>query len=205
MMSDMVMPRFLKVATLRGGERVVIRPFEPNDKEKLLDFFRRLPAEERASMREDVTDPAVIDKWIRNIDPGRGVSIIAEVEDRVVGDGTLYKWPHGWHRHICEIRLVVDGAHRKQGLGTIILTELFSLALQFDLDKIVAAVMKEQTVEIAMLERMGFRKEAEFKDHIMDLAGRKHDMVILTHYVAVLWEHLHDSEDFQVRLNQMED
>jgi hypothetical protein len=56
-----------------------------------------------------------------------------------------------------------------------------------------------------MLKRIGFGVEAELKDHIMDLSGRKHDLVLLTHFVGALWENLYDSEFYQLRLNQMED
>lgn len=205
MTSEMVTTRFLKVATLRNGLHVVLRPFTADDRDKILEFFRGLPADDRVSMREDVTEPAVIDKWIGQMDPARALAIVAEAGDRIVGDGTLYLWPHGWHRHIGEIRLSVASAHRKQGLGTLLLTELFSLALQLNLDKIAANVMREQVHEIAMLERIGFKKEAELRDHVMDLAGRKHDLIILTNFVSVLWDNLSDSEDFVVRLNQMED
>ena len=205
MTSEMVIPRFLKVVTLKSGLRVVLRPFAAEDKDKLLDFFRKLPPEDRQWMREDVTDAAVVDKWIENMDPSRALAIVAEADDRVIADATLYMWPHGWHRHIGEIRCAVDGNHRKQGLGMLMLSELFSLALQFDLDKLVAEVMKEQEQVVAMLERLGFQKEAELKGHVMDMAGRKHDLVILTNFVSVLWEHLNDSEYDQVRMNQMED
>ena len=205
MASEMVNTRFLKVVTLKNGLRVVVRPFSADDRGKILDYFLLLPAEDRAWMREDVTDPSVIDKWIANLDQARSMAIVAEADDRIVGDATLYMWPHGWHRHIGEIRLSVDSAQRKNGLGMMLLSELFSLALQFDLDKLAAQVMREQEQAIAMLERLGFHKEAELKGHIMDLQGRKHDMIILTNFVSVLWEHLHDSEYDQVRLNQMED
>jgi len=204
-MQELTGSTYFKVASLKNGVRIVLRPFISTDRDGLLAFFKKLPREELDSMREDVTDPDVIDDWIKNMDSNRVFSFIAETGDQIIGDATLYKWPHGWHRHVGEIRLSVDMNYRTQGLGLLMASELVSLAMQFGLDKLVANVMKDQVRIISMLERLGFLKEAELKGHIMDSAGRKHDMVIMTNFVGALWERLFDSEFYQVRLNQMED
>ncbi|MFA6032783.1 MAG: GNAT family protein [Myxococcota bacterium] len=204
MNSGFSVPNFMKVATLKNGVRVVLRPCVPGDRDRLLEFFRRLPQEDRLSLREDVTKVETIERWL-DIEGASKISVVAETRERLIGDATLHMWPGGWHRHIGEIRLVTDVEFRGEGLGTILAGELVSLALQFNLDKLVAQVMKDQKAVLMVLERLGFRKEAELRDHIMDLGGRKHDLVIMTNFVSVLWESLHDSEFYQVRLNHMED
>jgi RimJ/RimL family protein N-acetyltransferase len=204
-MSESMVPHNIRVATLKNGVRVVLRQFVAEDRDALMAFFQRLPAEEIATMRDDVTNPHVVDSWIKSMDPRRIYSIVAETGEKIIGDATLMMKTGGWHRHVGEIRLAVEESFRMQGLGLLMSSELVSVALQFNLDKLVAEVMREQIKVISMLERLGFHKEAELRDHIMDLGGRKHDLVILTHFVGALWENLYDSEFYQVRLNQMED
>jgi RimJ/RimL family protein N-acetyltransferase len=204
-MSEPAVSQFLKMVTLKNGVRVVLRPVTAADVEPLLAFFRRLPPEETALMREDVTSAAVVKRWFDGKDGPPVFSIAAEVGDRIMGDATLITSPAGWHRHVGFIRLAVDTAFRRQGLGLLMASELVSMAMQLNLDKLCAELMREQVKETAMLKRIGFGVEAELKDHIMDLSGRKHDLVLLTHFVGALWENLYDSEFYQLRLNQMED
>src|SRR3972149_8201102 len=52
---------FPKEAVLRDGSRVLVRSLEDGDEQALLDFFLRIPEEERFCLTEDVTAPAGVD------------------------------------------------------------------------------------------------------------------------------------------------
>ena len=43
------------------------------------------------------------------------------------------------------------------------------------------------------MEALGFQREAVLKDHVTDLRGRPHDLVIMTNYVAELWRKMEDA------------
>jgi hypothetical protein len=50
-----------KTVMLGDGTAVILRPLAKEDKVSLLDFFRRVPAEERHYLKEDVTSLEVIE------------------------------------------------------------------------------------------------------------------------------------------------
>ena len=56
-----------KEVTLRDGTRVTLKPFEKKDKESVYEFFVSLPEEDRLYLKDDVTDPLVVEKWAREL------------------------------------------------------------------------------------------------------------------------------------------
>ena len=56
---------------LGAGETAVIRPMLAGDEEALLEFFLRVPDEDRFYLKEDVTSPAIIRRWSEGLDDGR--------------------------------------------------------------------------------------------------------------------------------------
>ena len=59
-------------------------------------------------------------------------------------------------------------------------------------DKLVFRAMDTQTSAINAMKALGFVKEAVLKEHVVDLHGRTHDLVIMTNYVAELWRKMED-------------
>jgi ribosomal protein S18 acetylase RimI-like enzyme len=73
---------------------------------------------------------------------------------------------------------------RGQGVGRALSQETFALALSVGLEKLLVQMTVDQTGAIAIFEGLGFKAEALLHDHVRDLAGRKHDIVVLAHNVA---------------------
>jgi len=69
-----------KDVKLKDGSTVTLKPFERKDKEALFTFFQRLPEGDRIFLKDDVSDPAIIDRWATELNynrssrssPGRG-------------------------------------------------------------------------------------------------------------------------------------
>ena len=53
---------------LRDGDKVWVRPLETGDKTRLLQFFERIPEEERYYLRENVASAKLIHQWTTNLD-----------------------------------------------------------------------------------------------------------------------------------------
>jgi len=182
-----------KKVILKGGEQVVLRPLVKNDKQKLIEFFSRIPLEDRMFLKEDVTDKNVIESWIKNLDYNRVIPIIAETEDKkIIGDATLHIRTFGWRRHVGEIRIVTDREFRRQHLGFLLAKEIFHQALSLKLEKVLAEMMENQHAAINVFKALGFVKEAVLKNHVMDLNGNKNNLIIMTQNVASLWEKISD-------------
>ena len=61
------------------------------DEQALIDFFLRVPPEERLFFKDDVTNPAVIRRWAETIDFERMVPLLAFSGGTVVADATLHR------------------------------------------------------------------------------------------------------------------
>jgi RimJ/RimL family protein N-acetyltransferase len=88
-----------------------------------------------------------------------------------------------WQRHLGEIRMQVGPPYRSQGLGRALAREIFGVARDLGLRKIVAQMTVEQKRAIATFERLGFHAEALLQDFVIDRAGRTHDRVVMSYDV----------------------
>ena len=188
-----MLSEYPKKVSLKGSEQVTLRPLVEEDKQKLINFFSKIPLEDRMFLKEDVSDKNVIESWIKNINFDRIIPIIAETEDqRIVGDATLHRKVFGWSRHVGEIRIVTDRDFRRKHLGFLLAKEIFHLAMSLKLEKVDAEMMENQHAAIEVFKALGFVKEAVLKNHVMDLNGNKHNLIIMSHDVTSLCEKIRD-------------
>ena len=183
-----MLKEYPKEVTLRDGSKVILRVVVKEDEEALYQFFKGMSKEDRLYLRDDVANREVISGWMESIDYDKVLPILAVDGDKIVADATLHKNPHGWMRHVGEIRMSVAGSHRGRGLARIIAAEIFQQAVGFGLDKLVAEMLTIQKNAQRVFTRLGFKEEALLKDHGMDAAGKKHDLIIMSNDVTTLWE-----------------
>jgi RimJ/RimL family protein N-acetyltransferase len=160
--------------------RLMSRP----DEAAVLDFARALPTHDLLFLPRNISQPKVLSAWIKDIERGDIVSLLAVKGGRVVGCGTLVRDPHSWSTHVGEIRMVVSQEVRGQGVGRALSQETFALALCAGLEKLSVQMTVDQQAAIALFEGLGFKAEALLRDHVRDVAGKKHDIVVLGHNVA---------------------
>jgi len=80
----------------------------------------------------------------------------------------------------------VSSAMRGRHLGRLLIQEGFALALNLGLEKLTAQMTIDQRGAIEIFEGLGFRGEALLKAQVKDRNGQKHDVVILSHDVALM-------------------
>ncbi len=73
---------------------------------------------------------------------------------------------------------------RGKGLGRFLTEQIFRLAVDRGVEKLVARMTLDQEGAIAVFETLGFRPEGLLKDHVVDRAGDKHDLLVMAHSVA---------------------
>jgi RimJ/RimL family protein N-acetyltransferase len=185
-----------KRVELRDGTEVWLRPMRPDDRDRLYAFFNKMPVRDRRYLKHDVSQREVITNWCQNLDYDQVLPILAVTrendKERVVGDGTLHLQRHGWSIHVAQIRLVILPQLRKKGLALIMLRELYDRAVMRGIQKIQAEVRDDNEDAKALLRRLGFRKEAIFRKHAMDLKGKLHDMIIFCNDLSDLWKKMED-------------
>ncbi len=175
-------------APLRDGTQAQIRPMELKDGPGVLDFFRALPEEDRLFLRDDVTRPDWLDRFVRKIDYNSMVPLVAEQAGKIVGNAALYRSLHGWSVHVGEIRVAVARSAQGKGLGTILARELVRIATDAGIEKMIVSVVDNQAGAKRAFEKLGFRPEAVLKGHVKDIHGDKRDLVILSNDVSHIWE-----------------
>ena len=178
-------PGYPTVHLTEDGVRMTIRPMLATDKEALLDFFRRIPEEDRFYLKEDVTSPKVIERWAESLDYSRALPLLAIMDDKIVGDGTLHHRRAGARRHIGEVRIVVDPEYRNRGVGRGLLYKLIDIAGDKGLKKLmfeVVADVEEPARHTAQL--LGFVPVATLPGQVRDTFDDAHDLVILERRIA---------------------
>ena len=132
------------------------------------------------SLRTDITDPAIIDAWVQNIEEGRSVTVLAECDDSVAGYASIHTDGARWTRRVGEIRVQVGIDYRGLGLGKRLVGEIFRLSQDLGLKKMAAMMTPEQASARATFEELGFRVEAQLQDWVVDREGRSRDLMILS-------------------------
>ena len=154
------------------------------DEGAVLEFAKKLPTHDLLFLPRNISEPKVLSAWINEIERGAITSLLAVKEARVVGCGTLVRDPHSWSPHVGELRMVVSTDVRGQGVGRALSQETFLLALGAGLEKLSVQMTVDQRAAIALFESLGFKAEALLRDHVRDVDGKKHDIVVLGHNVA---------------------
>lgn len=167
-------------AALRDGTKVTLKPMEQMNGKALLAFFRRIPAEDRFYLKEDVTSPEVIERWTEEMDYDRTLPLLAWANGRIVGDATLHRSRAGARRHVGQVRITVDPEYRSRGLGTMLLHELAAIANDNGLERLLLeAVAEREDAAIKAAEFVGFVKAGLLPGHAKDLEGHPRDIVLL--------------------------
>ena len=154
------------------------------DEANVLDFAKELPTHDLLFLPRKISQPKVLSAWINEIERGAITSLLAVKDGNVVGSGTLVRDPLSWSPHVGEIRMVISRDVRGLGVGRALSQETFALALGAGLEKLSVQMTVDQQAAIALFESLGFKAEALLRDHVRDINGRTHDIVVLGHNIA---------------------
>jgi L-amino acid N-acyltransferase YncA len=171
-------PRQLK---LPDGGQVEIRLMSRADRDAVLAFARNLPEADLLFLRVDLTEPAVIDEWVKNLESGDSISLVAYDENGVVGYATVHRNRARWTRRVGEIRVNVSPSYRARGLGRRLTAQIFDLARSLGLKKLMANMTTDQPGAQAAFRRLGFVPEALLAEHVEDRDGVFRDLVIMSY------------------------
>jgi ribosomal protein S18 acetylase RimI-like enzyme len=160
-----------------------LRPITAPDTPALVAFVARIPEGDRTFLEADALDPARVASWAGD---QRARRVVAVDGADVVGIVTVVPGV-GWTSHVGELRLVVDPARRRAGLGRALARRGLLEALDLGLAKLTVEVMAPNQGALAMFTGLGFTPEALLHDHVRDRTGALQDLVILAHEVREQW------------------
>lgn len=150
----------------------------------MLHFTQSLTSDDMMYLRLDIAQPEVLDEWLNNTTNGKSITVLALDEDgKIGGYCTLHRNLKSWTRHIGEIRVFVSSEMRGLGLARRLVSEIFQIAKQQNVQRLVVNIARDQLHIQQMLQRLGFKVEALLTDWLMSRDGRTHDLVIMSHNV----------------------
>jgi RimJ/RimL family protein N-acetyltransferase len=168
---------------VKDEREVEIWPMTADDAPALLEFYRSLPPEDLLYLREDVTKPESMTRWVESIESEQGWHLLAGYEGRIIADGELDHQFYGWSRHVGELRIVVDQAFRGSGLSMVIAQEVLAQATDEGLHKVMVQMMVGQHPALHLFEKLGFCHEAILKEHVQDQHGQLRDLIIMAYFI----------------------
>lgn len=169
-----------KSVQLPDQTAVTLRLLSAADRDAVLSFARGLPQEDLLFLRVDLTEESVVDDWIRNVERGHTVSVLAADDSGVIGYATLHRNPTSWTRHLGEIRVNVSASYRSRGLGRVLISNVFDLAGTLGLKKLTAHMTADQRGAQTAFRHLGFVPEAHLADYVQDRSGTTRDMIIMS-------------------------
>jgi ribosomal protein S18 acetylase RimI-like enzyme len=149
---------------------------------RLTELFGELSERDLTLIKEDLTDTDAVRGWAAR--PAQ--QWVAVDGHDVVGYAAVRPLPE-WSDHVGELRLVVDPARRRAGVGRALARHALIEAVRAGRRKLVVELAADQQNALAMFSSLGFTGEALLRDHIRDRNGELHDLVMLAHFVDGMW------------------
>lgn len=167
-----------------GGEQITFRLMTPEDADAVLRMVQTLPEQDLFYLLDDIRTPEGMNRWIEGIREHSGITVLAEQAGRVLGYGTLRCGRLPWTRHLGEIRIMVLPSERGKGLGRVLGKELFAVAHDLGLWRILARLTSAQMPARRLFQHIGFQVEALLADCVIDQQGRTQDLVFMSYDVT---------------------
>ncbi len=183
----MVLDTLPKTITLRDGKKLQMSLLEVADCLSLVEFYRRLPEQDRQVLKDDVTTKDWADRFLRKVATHEVVCLVAKDGEQVVAEGSLYRTLKGWMRHVGEIRLTVARPMRRQGLGMAMASTLVKIATDLGMEKLIVQLVENQLGTRRTFEKLGFQKEAVLPRHVKDISGTKRDLIVMANDISQIW------------------
>jgi acetyltransferase len=177
-MLDQQIANYRKIATLKDGVNVQLRPMTPDDSQILVDLFTPVSNEDARYLRDDVRNAEVIAGWCTTLDYSRVLPLIAVVNERAVGQASLH-FGRGPERHLAAVRIFLAKDYRRRGLGSKMIQTLIELARKQDIHVLVAEVVADQSKVIKAFQNLGFVLMCTFDDYFMLPDGDTRDVATL--------------------------
>lgn len=138
-------------------------------------------------------------RWILGSGPWRAVSderrylrtvqrhadaavFVAEDDGTLVARLSLARDPHPASRHVADLGLMVAAAHRRRGIGRVLLEEAVSWARGAGVRKLELHVFPWNEPALALYEAFGFEREGLRRRHYVR-AGEDVDAVLMAYFV----------------------
>jgi RimJ/RimL family protein N-acetyltransferase len=170
-----------EAVSLADGRTFALKAMGPEDREQLQGFAESLSADDMLALHSDITQAAVVDRWLTDIQMGRTLTILAQDGLVLAGLGSLYLGATSWSRHIGEIQVIVDPTHRGVHLGQRLSEAVLAVADQMGLARVVAQIPNDHPAVHGAFQRLGFESIALLPGFALGPGGEERDLLLMSH------------------------
>jgi RimJ/RimL family protein N-acetyltransferase len=167
---------------------VAIRRATPADATALVELGRAVSSEPEAWLITESDWRGVADerRYLRAIRRSPHAAVfVAEYDGGVVGRLSLARDSHPASVHVADLGLMVAAAHRRRGIGRLLLGQAVEWARETGVEKLELHVFPHNEPAIKLYERFGFEREGLRRDHYRRGSGFV-DAVLMAYRVGRL-------------------
>ncbi len=161
--------RWATSVVLASGETAYIRPITPGDAPLLLAFHERQPSENRYR-RFFSPKPSLTEAELRRfttVDFRDRVALVMEVHGEFAAWASYERWRG---RDDAEVAFMVDDAHQRQGIATLLLEHLAAVAQHNGIARFTAEVLADNRAMLGVFARAGWPVQRRFESGVVELA-----------------------------------
>ncbi len=163
-----------KTVVLKDGRKVLLRTYNPQDKEALFSFYASLSPETLKWALPPYDRPRV-ERMVSN--PANAVILLAHHQDRVVGHVHIYTQPFTRAKGLGELLIYLHQDLQNIGLGNAMMQESIRLTKEKGLHRIGLSVIAQNHRAIRLYEKVGFKHEGVRKEDYCGEDGHYYDVV----------------------------
>ena len=167
-----------------AGEQVTFRLMIPEDRDQVLQFVNNLPEHDLFYLMNDIREPSGMQRWVEGLQEQKVFTILAEIDNRLLGYGSLRCGRMAWTRHLGEVRIMVSPDARGRGLGKLLAKEIFAVAHDVGLRRIIVRLTSAQVAARYLFQHLGFHIEALLSECVIDEQGHTQDLIFMSYDVA---------------------
>ena len=161
-------------ALLKDGRRIILTLYRPEDKEALVSMYANM-SPEALKWGLPPYDRARIEYW--NSDLTNNITLIARLEERIVGHLRLFRIPFERRKGVGEVLIYVHQDFQNLGLGSRMMRKAIELEKEQGFQRIGLTVVADNHSAIKVYEKVGFKKEGIARETFYGDDHRYHDEV----------------------------
>lgn len=165
---------------------ITVRPGESSDASRLVELAHAVAREPESWLLGTDSDRTVADerRYLRAVRRHADARVfVAESDGLVVARLSVARDLHPASRHVADVGLLVDAAHRRQGVGRLLLRHAVEWARSSGIRKLELHVFPWNAPAIALYESFGFVREGYRVGHYrrgdVDV-----DAILMAYYVV---------------------
>lgn len=188
-----------KKMTLKDGTELTVRELTLDDLENLMEFYTSLPLKDQKYLRIDVTNKEIVKNRISDTINKKDIRLAVLHNDQIIATGALELSHDDWRKNQGELRLIVARDYQHKGIGLMLARELYYLAVENGVKKLVVKMMKKQKSARNLVKKLGFSHEVIIPDYVTDKSEKLQDLVIMTCDMKDFWkelEHIYQASDW---------